>query len=235
MQYVINDILGKYKFNDGVNDGGIIIRCGDSKINVHREVLLLCSDYFKNLYSFGKNIKSDNDLLELVYCNKKDNILIDLPGSDALDKIYQNKSMLIIFNLLYDPEYKITNSNKIALFVHVHEIADFLLLNEQSIKVLDKYYSIFIKHGCVNLTESRLSNFLALYSKISHHHGEKLIILVCEENLEMAKVVFNNHLKSVFNDLEYECSLCTSIKKYNLGKLNLKKICEIMRKLIFKN
>jgi hypothetical protein len=173
MRHITHYFTDNFKFNDGVNDGKVILKYDDQIIiNVHKEILLLTSEYFKDIHKYDCKIPNENNnIFLLLASNSESFITINLPiFHNDKSKIPIIEATLILFNLLYNSNYNVTNNTmykSATVYVFVHEIADFLLLNDKSMQLLVPYDNIIINNISWALENDSVFRLLNLLSSIS--------------------------------------------------------------------
>jgi hypothetical protein len=238
-----NYFTTNFKFNNGKNDGKIIIKYNDEIIiNVHKEILLLSSEYFKNIYQFDSKNYNDDNIFSLFTNNNNNNsqIIINLPSFlNYNSKIHITNALLILFNLLYDSDYDVKNNveyKSSEVYILVHEITDFLLLDDKTVDVLLPFDNLVI--NILNWQISTYSvisilNSLSLCSS-NHIYVKKFINSICRYNPKKVKLMFFTHINSSLNNTICKCKLCRFVIKYNNIPVNQNKILVMFSEYISK-
>lgn len=120
----LEDLLEQYEqmFNDGNNDGDIIIVCEDGEIKVHSYILKTFSKYYKKLIQ-KKSIGSV----------KK----IDLP--------YDSGVVCAVISIMYNTKYKNIYFDEYDGMCDFFEIVDFLMLDSIFDDKLNEIYKKYLK------------------------------------------------------------------------------------------
>jgi hypothetical protein len=203
MHLVIRDYLKKYEFNEGVNDGNIHIYYKNEFIlNAHTHVLLICSEYIKNIYDYENSIEDNpHELFELLSNIKNNPIRVNLPVIiPTISKSKATYAIKLLLNLIYNYNFPIKTAkyfNNDTIFVLTNCFADFLLLNKKSMKILKIYYDIVEKlNRTHDKSEIIIIKRLNIFSYLASDYGNKLSIILCKQNKDTVKTL----VKKLVND-----------------------------------